>query len=129
MVGGGDSALEEATFLTRFADKVYLVHRRDSLRASAAMQDRAFADPKIEFLWNRQVAHIYGDEKVTGIGLVSTNNGTETRLDVTGLFVAIGSDPRTTWCADNSTSPPRTQSRSTAARPAPTFPACSRPET
>ena len=95
VVGGGDSALEEATFLTRFADKVYLVHRRDSLRASAAMQDRAFADPKIEFLWNRQVAHIYGDEKVTGIGLVSTNDGTETRLNVTGLFVAIGSDPRT----------------------------------
>jgi thioredoxin reductase (NADPH) len=95
VVGGGDSALEEATFLTRFADKVYLVHRRDSLRASAAMQDRAFADPKIEFLWNRQVGHIYGDEKVTGIGLVSNNNGTETRLDVTGLFVAIGSDPRT----------------------------------
>jgi thioredoxin reductase (NADPH) len=95
VVGGGDSALEEATFLTRFADKVYLVHRGDSLRASAAMQDRAFADPKIEFLWNRQVAHVYGDEKVTGIGLVSTNDGAENRLDVTGLFVAIGSDPRT----------------------------------
>ncbi len=95
VVGGGDSALEEATFLTRFADKVYLVHRRDSLRASAAMQDRAFADPKIEFLWNRQVAHIYGDEKVAGIGLVSTDDGAENRLDVTGLFVAIGSDPRT----------------------------------
>jgi thioredoxin reductase (NADPH) len=95
VVGGGDSALEEATFLTRFADKVYLVHRRDSLRASAAMQDRAFADPRIEILWNRQIAHIYGDEKVTGIGLVSTNDGAEDRLDVTGLFVAIGSDPRT----------------------------------
>ena len=95
VVGGGDSALEEATFLTRFADKVYLVHRRDSLRASAAMQDRAFADPKIEFLWNRQVAHIYGDQKVTGVGLVSTTDGAENRLDVTGLFVAIGSDPRT----------------------------------
>ncbi|CAN5538187.1 thioredoxin-disulfide reductase [soil metagenome] len=95
VAGGGDSALEEATFLTRFADKVYLVHRRDSLRASAAMQDRAFADPKIEFVWNSEVAHIYGDEKVAGIGLVDTKTGAETTLDVTGLFVAIGSDPRT----------------------------------
>jgi len=95
VVGGGDSALEEATFLTRFADKVYLVHRRDQLRASAAMQDRAFADPKIEFLWNQEVAHIYGDERVTGIGIVSTVDGTETTLDLSGLFVAIGADPRT----------------------------------
>lgn len=100
VIGGGDSALEEATFLTRFADKVYLVHRRDAFRASAAMQDRAFADPKIEVLWNQEVAHIYGDEKVTGIGLKSTVDGevpagTETTLDVTGVFVAIGSDPRT----------------------------------
>ena len=95
VVGGGDSALEEATFLTRFADVVYLIHRRDSLRASAAMQDRAFADPKIEFIWNSEVAHIYGDEKVTGIGLVSTVDGTERTLDLDGLFVAIGSDPRT----------------------------------
>lgn len=95
VVGGGDSAIEEATFLTRFADKVYLVHRRDSLRASAAMQDRAFADPKIEFVWNSEVAHIFGDDRVAGIGLVSTVDGTETTLDVTGLFVAIGSDPRT----------------------------------
>ncbi|WP_309710567.1 thioredoxin-disulfide reductase [Pseudolysinimonas sp.] len=95
VIGGGDSALEEATFLTRFADVVYLVHRRDALRASAAMQDRAFADPKIEMLWNQGVAHIYGDEKVTGIGLVSTVDGTETTLDVQGMFVAIGADPRT----------------------------------
>lgn len=95
VIGGGDSALEEATFLTRFADVVYLVHRRDAFRASAAMQDRAFADPKIEVLWNQEVAHIYGDEKVTGIGLVSTVDGTETTLDVQGMFVAIGSDPRT----------------------------------
>ena len=95
VIGGGDSALEEATFLTRFADTVYLVHRRDSFRASAAMQDRAFADPKIEVLWNQEVAHIYGDEKVTGIGLTSTVDGAETTLDVTGVFVAIGSDPRT----------------------------------
>jgi len=95
VVGGGDSALEEATFLTRFADTVYLVHRRDSFRASAAMQERAFADPKIEVIWNNEVAHIYGDEKVTGIGLVNTVDGTETTLDVQGLFVAIGADPRT----------------------------------
>ncbi|GHF21508.1 thioredoxin-disulfide reductase [Pseudolysinimonas yzui] len=95
VVGGGDSALEEATFLTRFADVVYVVHRRDEFRASAAMQDRAFADPKIQVLWNQEVSHIYGDEKVTGIGLTSTVDGTETTLDVQGLFVAVGSDPRT----------------------------------
>ena len=95
VIGGGDSALEEATFLTRFADTVYLVHRRDQLKASAAMQDRAFADPKIEFLWNEEVAHVYGDEKVAGIGLLSTVDGSEKTLDVSGMFVAIGSDPRT----------------------------------
>jgi thioredoxin reductase (NADPH) len=95
VIGGGDSALEEATFLTRFADVVYVVHRRDEFRASAAMQDRAFADPKIQVLWNQEVAHIYGDEKVTGIGIVSTVDGTETTLDVQGMFVAVGSDPRT----------------------------------
>jgi len=95
VIGGGDSALEEATFLTRFADTVYLIHRRDSFRASAAMQDRAFADPKIQVIWNNEVKHIYGDEKVTGIGIVNTVDGTETTLDIEGLFVAIGADPRT----------------------------------
>jgi len=95
VVGGGDSALEEATFLTRFADEVILVHRRDSLRASAAMQERAFADPKITFLWNKEVAHIYGDSTVTGVGLVDTVDGTESTLDLAGLFIAIGADPRT----------------------------------
>lgn len=95
VVGGGDSALEEATFLTRFADKVSLIHRRDSLRASAAMQDRAYADPKIEFLWNQEVGHIYGDEKVTGVGLIDTVTGAETTIDLSGLFIAIGADPRT----------------------------------
>ena len=95
VVGGGDSAMEEATFLTKFADKVYVIHRKDSLRASKAMQERAFSDPKIEFLFNKEVAHIYGDELVTGIGIVDTVDGTETTLDLSGLFVAIGADPRT----------------------------------
>jgi len=95
VVGGGDSAMEEATFLTRFADKVYVVHRNDTLRASKAMQDRAFADPKIEFLFNKQVAHVYGDQLVNGIGIVDTVDGTETTIDLSGMFVAIGADPRT----------------------------------
>lgn len=95
VVGGGDSAMEEATFLTRFADKVYVIHRSDRLRASAAMQERAQADPKIEFLFHQRVEHIYGDEQVTGVGLVHTETGEETTLDLDGLFVAIGSDPRT----------------------------------
>jgi thioredoxin reductase (NADPH) len=95
VVGGGDSAMEEATFLTRFADKVYVIHRKSELRASKVMQDRAFADPKIEFLWNKEVAHIYGDSLVAGIGLVDTVDGSETTLDVSGLFIAIGADPRT----------------------------------
>jgi thioredoxin reductase (NADPH) len=95
VVGGGDSAMEEASFLTKFADKVYVIHRKESLRASKTMQDRAFANPKIEFLWNKEVAHIYGDELVTGIGIVDTVDGTETTLDLSGLFIAIGADPRT----------------------------------
>jgi thioredoxin reductase (NADPH) len=95
VVGGGDSAMEEATFLTRFADKVYVIHRKDSLRASKAMQDRAFNDPKIEFLFNKEVAHIYGDDLVTGIGIVDTVDGTESTIDLSGLFIAIGADPRT----------------------------------
>ncbi|MGX5681741.1 thioredoxin-disulfide reductase [Schumannella luteola] len=95
VVGGGDSAMEEATFLTKFADKVYVVHRKDELRASKAMQERAFADPKIEFLWNNEVKHIYGDELVTGIGIVNTVDGSERTIDLSGLFVAIGADPRT----------------------------------
>ena len=94
VVGGGDSAMEEATFLTRFADKVYVIHRKDELRASKAMQDRAFADPKIEFLWNQEVKHIYGDTLVTGVGLINTVDGTETTMDLSGLFIAIGADPR-----------------------------------
>ncbi|MEP6480297.1 MAG: thioredoxin-disulfide reductase [Rhodoglobus sp.] len=95
VVGGGDSAMEEATFLTKFADKVYVIHRKDSLRASKAMQERAFSDPKIEFLWNKEVAHIYGDDLVAGVGIVDTIDGSETTLDLSGLFIAIGADPRT----------------------------------
>jgi thioredoxin reductase (NADPH) len=95
VVGGGDSAMEEATFLTRFADKVHIIHRSDVLRASPAMRDRAQADPKIEFIFNATVNHIYGDKTVHGIGLVDTLTGAEKSLDVSGLFIAIGSDPRT----------------------------------
>lgn len=95
VVGGGDSAMEEATFLTRFADKVYIIHRSDSLRASAVMQERAKNDPKIEFIFNATVAHIYGDDTVAGVGLLDTVTGAEKTLDVSGLFIAIGSDPRT----------------------------------
>ncbi len=95
VVGGGDSAMEEATFLTRFADKVYLIHRGDTLRASKAMQERAFSDPKIEFVFNSEVKHIYGEELVTGIGIVNTLDASETTIDLSGLFIAIGADPRT----------------------------------
>jgi thioredoxin reductase (NADPH) len=95
VVGGGDSAMEEATFLTRFADKVYVIHRSETLRASAVMQERAQRDPKIEFIFNATVAHIYGDDLVSGIGIVDTVTGEERTLDLSGLFIAIGSDPRT----------------------------------
>jgi thioredoxin reductase (NADPH) len=95
VVGGGDSAIEEAIFLTKFAAKVTLIHRRDELRASKIMQDRAFANPKIEFLWNSQVTEIFGEESVTGIEVTSTIDGTTSVLDVTGIFVAIGHRPNT----------------------------------
>jgi thioredoxin reductase (NADPH) len=94
VVGGGDSAVEEATFLSRFASKVTLIHRRDELRASKIMQDRAFADPKIEFAWNSAVKAIHGEDKLTGVTLVDTETGEERELDATGLFIAIGHDPR-----------------------------------
>jgi thioredoxin reductase (NADPH) len=95
VVGGGDSAMEEATFLTRFADKVYVIHRSENLRASAAMLERARNDPKIELVLNATVEHIYGDDLVSGIGMLDTQSGAETTLDLSGLFIAIGSDPRT----------------------------------
>jgi thioredoxin reductase (NADPH) len=94
VVGGGDSALEEATFLTRFASKVYLIHRRNELRASRIMQQRAQNDPKIEFVWNSQVIDILGEEKVTGVRIKDTVTGNEKNLELTGLFVAIGHVPR-----------------------------------
>ena len=95
VVGGGDSALEEATFLTRFASKVTLIHRRQEFRASVAMQKRAQEDPKLEFLLDSEVATINGDTSVTGLTIRNTVTGEESELPVTGLFVAIGSDPRT----------------------------------
>jgi thioredoxin reductase (NADPH) len=95
VVGGGDSALEEALFLTRFADKVTLIHRRSELRASKVMQQRAFDNPKIEFLWNAEVVDVYGESKVTGIRVRDTQSSQESDLSVTGLFVAIGHQPNT----------------------------------
>jgi len=94
VVGGGDSAIEEATFLTRFASKVVLIHRRDTLRASKIMIERALANPKIEFLWNHEVIDVFGDDKVTGIRLRNTKTGEEHTSNYTGLFVAIGHSPR-----------------------------------
>lgn len=95
VVGGGDTAMEEATFLSRFASKVIVIHRRDTLRASKAMQERAFADPKIEFLWDSEVAEIQGpDGKLSGLVVRNTVSDERSELPVTGLFVAIGHDPR-----------------------------------
>ncbi|MEU4267855.1 thioredoxin-disulfide reductase [Streptomyces sp. NPDC026092] len=95
VVGGGDTAMEEATFLSRFAKSVTIVHRRDSLRASKAMQDRAFADPKIKFAWDSEVAEIHGDQKLSGLTLRNTKTGETSELAATGLFIAVGHDPRT----------------------------------
>jgi thioredoxin reductase (NADPH) len=94
VVGGGDSAVEEATFLTKFASKVVLIHRRDSLRASKIMADRALNNPKIEMLWNTEVVDILGEEKVSGLALKNTVTGELSERDFTGLFVAIGHIPR-----------------------------------
>ncbi|MFI8101532.1 thioredoxin-disulfide reductase [Streptomyces sp. NPDC086023] len=95
VVGGGDTAMEEATFLSRFAKSVTIVHRRDSLRASKAMQERAFADPKIKFAWDSEVAEIHGEQKLSGLTLRNTKTGETSELPVTGLFIAVGHDPRT----------------------------------
>ena len=94
VVGGGDSAVEEATFLTKFASKVVLIHRRDSLRASKIMAERALSNPKIEMLWNTEVVDILGEDKVSGLALKNTITGELSERDFTGLFVAIGHIPR-----------------------------------
>ncbi|MFI9239039.1 thioredoxin-disulfide reductase [Streptomyces sp. NPDC053079] len=95
VIGGGDTAMEEATFLSRFAKSVTVVHRRDTLRASKAMQERAFADPKISFIWDSEVAEIHGENKLSGLTLRNLKTGESAELPVTGLFIAIGHDPRT----------------------------------
>lgn len=100
VVGGGDSAMEEALFLTRFASKVYVIHRRDSLKASKIMQDRAFANPKIEFIWNTGVEALLGETKLTGVKLKDTVTGAESEMELDGLFIAIGNDPRV-WLVEN----------------------------
>lgn len=103
VVGGGDSAVEEATFLTRFASKVVLIHRRDALRASKIMIDRATSNPKIEFLWNTEVIDVLGETKVSGLKLRNTLDGIETERAFTGLFVAIGHIPRSELIANQIT--------------------------
>jgi len=100
VVGGGDSAMEEANFLTKFASKVYVIHRRDSLKASKIMQQRSFDNPKIEFIWNSAVAELKGDAKLTGVVLEDTQTGEKKDLDLDGLFIAIGNDPRV-WLVEN----------------------------
>ncbi len=94
VIGGGDSAMEEATFLTRFARSVTIVHRRDTLRASKIMQDRATSNPKIKFAWDSEVAEVLGEDRVKGLRLRNLKTGEESMLEVTGMFVAIGHDPR-----------------------------------
>ncbi len=95
VVGGGDSAMEEATFLTRFASKVYVIHRRDSLKASKIMQQRAFDNEKIEFIWNAEVTAIHGETEANGVALRDTVTGETRDLALDGVFIAIGNDPRT----------------------------------
>ena len=95
VIGGGDSAVEEATFLAKFASKVTIIHRRDKLRASKIMQDRAFANDKVEFLWNHSLVDVLGEEKVTGLRVAHTETGEETDLEMKGLFLAIGHVPNT----------------------------------
>ncbi|MFK0282076.1 thioredoxin-disulfide reductase [Streptomyces sp. NPDC090499] len=95
VIGGGDTAMEEATFLSRFAKSVTIVHRRDTLRASKAMQERAFADPKIKFAWDSEIAEVQGEQKLAGLKLRNVKTSELSDLPVTGLFIAIGHDPRT----------------------------------
>jgi thioredoxin reductase (NADPH) len=106
VVGGGDSAVEEATFLTKFAESVTIVHRRDALRASKIMADRALSNPKINFAWNRVVKEIVGDGKVNGLVLEDVTTGATSTLPVGGVFVAIGHDPRSELVRDQVTLDP-----------------------
>ncbi len=101
VVGGGDTALEEALTLTNFAEEVYVIHRRDSFRASQIMQDRVLKHPKIEVLWNKSVKEVLGDQRVDGVQLQSTVNDEETKLDLGGLFIAIGHKPSTGFLKDS----------------------------
>ena len=94
VIGGGDTAMEEATFLTRFARSVTVIHRRDTLRASKIMQDRAMGNPKIRFAWDSEVTEVLGEDRVTGLQIRNVKTGTMSTLEVTGMFVAIGHDPR-----------------------------------
>ncbi len=100
VVGGGDSAMEEATFLTRFADKVYLIHRRDSFKASKIMQERVLNNPKIEVIWNSAVEALHGEAKLSGVTLKSTVDDSTRELEIEGLFIAIGNDPRV-WLVED----------------------------
>ena len=100
VIGGGDSAMEEATFLTRFASKVYLIHRRDSFKASKIMQERALNNPKIEVIWNTEVSELLGEGKLTGIKTTNLVDGSTKTMDLDGLFIAIGNDPRV-WLVEN----------------------------
>lgn len=101
VVGGGDSAMTEANFLTKFADKVYVIHRRDTLKASKIMQQRSMDNPKIEFIWNQEITELHGEGKLSGITMKNTVNGEESKLDIEGLFIAIGNDPRTDLVANH----------------------------
>jgi thioredoxin reductase (NADPH) len=100
VVGGGDSAMEEATFLTRFASKVFLIHRRDTFKASKIMQDRAINNPKIEVIYNSEVTELKGDKNLEGVTLRNTVDGSTSHLDLDGLFIAVGNDPRV-WLVEN----------------------------
>lgn len=100
VVGGGDSAMEEANFLTRFASKVYLIHRRDTFKASKIMQDRAMANPKIEVIWNTEIAELKGASNLEAVTLRNTVDGSTKDLDLDGLFIAVGNDPRV-WLVEN----------------------------
>ncbi len=100
VVGGGDSAMEEALFLTRFASKVYLIHRRDTFKASKIMQERALANPKIEVIWNSEIAELKGATNLEGVTLRNTVDGSSSELALDGLFIAVGNDPRV-WLVEN----------------------------